>query len=398
LRKGASFIYTKLCEKEGGSVETDNLRRRLAAIMSADVKDYSRLMRQDEAATVQTLKSYREIMTTLITQHHGRVVDSPGDNILAEFASVVDAVQSAVAIQKELKLRNASLDDNRRMEFRIGINLGDVIADGDRIYGDGVNIAARLEGLAEAGGICISRTAYDQIEDKLPFGYEYLGEKQVKNLPRPVQAYKVLVDREESKRFEEKQAEGPKREPLEEHAVAEAEPVESRADRDRQGFKRHLRTYVGVIGFLFVIDVITGGGYWFYWPALAWGLGLFLHWSHGHARPQSRRRPFSDRPVRREQGGLSYLRVQVEPKGGGSSKQGRVNIRVPLKLLRAGVKLSTVLPGHSKEKINAALREKGLDFDISSLEGEKLEELLSALSDMEIDVDEKDKTVRIFCE
>lgn len=379
-------------------METDNLRRRLAAIMSADVREYSRLMRQDEAGTVQTLKSYRDIMTTLITQHHGRVVDSPGDNVLAEFASVVDAVQSAVAIQKELKLRNASLDENRRMEFRIGINLGDVIADDGRIYGDGVNIAARLEGLAEAGGICISRTAYDQIEDKLPFGYEYLGEKQVKNLSRPVQAYKVLVEQEDSKRFAEEQEQGAKREPPEEHDRPKSEPVESQAYRDREGFKRHLRTYVGVIGFLFIIDVITGDGYWFYWPALAWGLGLFLHWSHGYARPHRDQRPFSERPVPRAEGGLRYLRVQVKPKGDGSSKQGRVNIRVPLKLLRAGVKLSTVLPGHSKEKINAALREKGLDFDISSLEGQKLEELLSALSDMEIDVDEKDKTVRIFCE
>lgn len=273
-------------------METDNLRRRLAAIMSADVREYSRLMRQDEAATVQTLKSYRDIMTALITQHHGRVVDSPGDNILAEFASVVDAVQSAVAIQKELKLRNASLDENRRMEFRIGINLGDVIADGDRIYGDGVNIAARLEGLAEPGGICISRTAYDQIEDKLPFGYEYLGEKEVKNLPRPVQAYKVLVEPEDAKQPSEEQGKGLKSEPLEERDRLQSQPSERWPQRDREGFKRHLRAYVGVIGFLLVIDVITGDGFWFYWPALAWGLGLFLHWSSGHARPNRRQRHF----------------------------------------------------------------------------------------------------------
>jgi class 3 adenylate cyclase len=384
-------------------VETDNLRRRLAAIMSADVKGYSRLMRQDEAATVQTLKSYREIMETLITQHHGRVVDSPGDNVLSEFASVVDAVQSAVAIQKELKLRNAALNEERRMEFRIGINLGDVIADRDRIYGDGVNIAARLEGLAEAGGICISRTAYDQIEDKLPFGYEYLGEKQVKNLSRPVHAYKVLVEAEDSKQFAKGPGKEGKSEPPEQQDRPQAEPVESRTYRDWDGFKRHLRTYVGVIGFLFIIDLLTGKGWWFYWPALAWGLGLFLHWSHSHYhyRPHRHRphRPLIfERPARREEGGLKYLRVQVEPKGGGGGRRGTVNIRVPLKLLRAGVKLGTVLPGHSKEKINAALRDKGLDFDISSLEGEKLEEFLSALSDMEIDVDEKDKTVHIFCE
>jgi hypothetical protein len=123
-------------------------------------------------------------------------VDAPGDNLLAEFASVVDAVQAATAIQKELKVRNAKVRKNRKMEFRIGINLGDIIVEGDRIYGDGVNIAARLEGLADPGGICISRTAYDQIEDKLPLAYEYLGEKTVKNMPRPIRAYRVLIEPE----------------------------------------------------------------------------------------------------------------------------------------------------------------------------------------------------------
>jgi len=382
-------------------METDSLRRRLAAIMNADVKEYTRLMRQDETATVQILKSYREILATLITQHHGRVVDSPGDNVLAEFASVVDAVQSAVAIQKELKLRNASLDEARRMEFRIGINLGDVIADGDRIYGDGVNIAARLEGLAEPGGICISRTAYDQIEDKLPFGYEYLGERQVKNLSRPVQAYKVLLEREDSKRLAEEQEEADlKRVPPEEHDDLKAETFEPQEDNG--GFRRHLSAYVKVIGILFIIDLFTGDGYWFYWPALVWGVFLLFHWSRGYARHQRlhrRRRPFPDPPrLRKKEGGLRYLRVEVKPKGSGSGKKGKVNIRVPLKLLRAGVKLSTILPEHSKERIDSALREKGLGFDISSLEGDKLEQLLSALSEMEIEVDEEDKKVRISCE
>jgi class 3 adenylate cyclase len=383
-------------------MDNGDLRRRLAAILSADVKEYSRLMRQDEAATVRTLTAYQGIMTTLITQHHGRVVDSPGDNMLAEFASVVDAVQSAVAIQKELKLRNAQLDESRRMEFRVGINLGDVIAEGERIYGDGVNIAARLEGLAEPCGICISRTAYDQIEDKLPFGYEYLGQKEVKNISRPVHAYKVLLDPEESGHYaEEEPGAGVKEEPRKEPEDSEADFEDRRTYRDKEGFRRHLRAYVGVIGFLFLIDVFTGGGYWFYWPALAWGLALFLHWSHGHARPHRRVRPFSESRARshlKDAGGLRYLRVQIDPKGDGSRKQGRVNIRVPLKLLRAGVKLSAVLPEHAKEKINASLREKGLDFDIASLEGEKLEELLSALSEMDIDVVEKDKTVRIYFE
>ena len=174
----------------------EDVKRRLAALFSADVRDYSRLMHDDETATIRTLNAYREVMTTLVQQHHGRVVDSPGDNLLAEFASVVDGVQAATAIQKELKARNANLPKNRKMEFRIGINLGDIIVEGDRIYGDGVNIAARLEGLADPGGICISRTAYDQIEDKLPLGYEYLGEKTVKNIPKPIRAYRVLIEPE----------------------------------------------------------------------------------------------------------------------------------------------------------------------------------------------------------
>jgi len=154
----------------------EDFKRKLTAVFSADAAGYSRLMGEDEAETVRTLTAYREIMTSLIKQHRGRVVDSPGDNLLAEFASVVDAVQCAVAVQNEFQSRNAELTENRRMVFRIGINLGDVIEEEDRIYGDGVNIAARLEALADPGGICVSKTAFDQIETKLPLGYEYLGE------------------------------------------------------------------------------------------------------------------------------------------------------------------------------------------------------------------------------
>ena len=153
-------------------------------------------MGEDESATVKTLETYKGVMFSLIKQHRGRVIDSPGDNLLAEFASVVDAVQCAMAIQKELKARNSDLPDSRKMEFRIGITLGDIIEEGGRIYGDGVNMAARLEALADPGGICISRTAYDQIEDKLPLGYEYLGEKIVKNTPKPIHAYKVIIEPE----------------------------------------------------------------------------------------------------------------------------------------------------------------------------------------------------------
>ena len=166
-------------------MSTEDFKRKLTAVMSADVAGYSRLMAEDEAETVKTLNTYKDIMSALIKQHRGRVVDSTGDNLLAEFASVVDAVQCAVSVQKEFQARNADLPENRRMEFRIGINLGDVIEEEDRIFGDGVNIAARLESLAEPGGICVSKTSFDHIESKLPLGYEYLGEQTVKNIPKP---------------------------------------------------------------------------------------------------------------------------------------------------------------------------------------------------------------------
>jgi adenylate cyclase len=169
-------------------------KRKLTTLFSADVAGYSRLMGQDESATVETITAYREVMSELIKQHRGLVVDSPGDNLLAEFNSVVDAVQCAVAVQKELKARNAELTEDRKMEYRIGINLGDVIEEGNRLYGDGVNIAARLEGLATPGGICISKTAFDQIETKLPLGYAYIGEQTVKNIDKPVGAYQVLME------------------------------------------------------------------------------------------------------------------------------------------------------------------------------------------------------------
>jgi adenylate cyclase len=172
-------------------VATEEFKRKLTAILSADVKGYSRLMGEDEEATVRTITAHRNVITTVIEKYRGRVVDSPGDNILAEFASVVDAVQSAVEIQEVVRAKNAELPEDRRMEFRIGINLGDVIQEGERIYGDGVNIAARVEGLADPGGICISGSAYEQIENKLALGYEYLGEHTVKNIVKPIRVYRV---------------------------------------------------------------------------------------------------------------------------------------------------------------------------------------------------------------
>jgi adenylate cyclase len=177
-------------------VTKERTKRKLSAVLSADVKGYSRLMGRDETDTVNRLKEYRALMTDLIHQYGGRVVDSPGDNVLAEFSSAVDATECAVVIQQELGNRNSELPDEQKMAFRIGINLGDVIEDGDRLYGDGINIAARIESLAEAGGICISGTIFDQIKNKLQLGIENLGEHRTKNIAEPIRVYRVRIDAE----------------------------------------------------------------------------------------------------------------------------------------------------------------------------------------------------------
>ena len=287
----------------------EGFKRKLAAILSADVVEYSRLMREDEKATIQSLTAYREVMTKLIKQHHGRVVDTVGDNLLAEFASAVDAVQGAVAVQKEIKASNAQLPENRKMIFRVGINLGDLVVEGDRIYGDGVNIAARLEALADPGGICISKTIHEQIEDKLPLGYEYLGEKTVKNIVKPIRAYRVLFNPEKEtpslyeaarSRYrklhdkikvltKERQAN-----PVEIDKPSEGEQLEKRPlhkNKDSNRLQKHLLTYVGVIGFLFILNMLTWHGIvWFQWPALIWGLMQWIVWIKGY-NGESRRKP-----------------------------------------------------------------------------------------------------------
>jgi adenylate cyclase len=169
-------------------------KRKLAAILSANAEGYSRLMGEDEAATLQTLKVHRQGMCFLIEKHQGRVVDSPGGSLLAEFASVVDALECAVEIQKELKGRNEELPKERRMPFRIGIHLGDVIEEEGKIYGDGVNVAALLESLADGGGICVSRSAHDQVKNKLDVGYQDMGQRGVETISEPVRVYRVVLE------------------------------------------------------------------------------------------------------------------------------------------------------------------------------------------------------------
>src|SRR5262245_13631043 len=178
-----------------GAMADPASRRKLTAILSADVVGYSRLMAANEATTVETLKSYRDIIASLVVRRGGRVVNAPGDALLAEFPSAVEAVQTAVEVQKSLEGHNIELQPERRMQFRIGVNLGDVIEEVDgTIYGDGVNIAARMEALAEGGGICISSIVHDAVEGKLSFGFDFLGEQQVKNISKPVRVYRVRTE------------------------------------------------------------------------------------------------------------------------------------------------------------------------------------------------------------
>src|SRR5262249_40659921 len=183
------------CSPRGGAMTDPCSRRKLTAILSADAVGYSRLMAADEAATVETLKAYRDIIVRLVARHGGRVGNAPGDALLAEFPSAVEAVQAAIEIQQSVEGHNIELEADRRMQFRIGVNLGDVIEEADgTIYGDGVNIAARLEALAEGGRVCISSTVYDAIEGKLACGFDFLGEQQVKNIAKPVRVYCVRVE------------------------------------------------------------------------------------------------------------------------------------------------------------------------------------------------------------
>jgi adenylate cyclase len=176
-------------------VREEGVERRLTTILAADVVGYSHLMAADDAGTLAQLKAHRkEVIEPRTGEHHGRVVKLMGDGTLMEFGSVVDAVNFAVEIQRAITERNVGVPEDRRITYRIGINIGDIIVEGDDIYGDGVNVAARLEALAEPGGICVSRTVFDHVEGKVEIGFEDLGAQKVKNIPEPVQTFKVLLD------------------------------------------------------------------------------------------------------------------------------------------------------------------------------------------------------------
>jgi adenylate cyclase len=245
---------------------TEKLKRRLTTVFCADVYGYSRLMGVDEAGTLATLRRYRSAMAALIERHDGRIVNTWGDAVIAEFPSVVEAVQCAIETQQELSAQDPHLPKAQRMQFRIGINLGDVMVDGADIYGDGVNIAARLQELAEPGGILISGPVYDQVYNKLSVGFDYLGWQQVKNVAAPVMSYRVTLNG------------------TTEHRADIINEVATQPASDERLLRRRVRSssdwfanlprpvaaVLVISGFLFLINAFSGlHEIWFHWPTAA---------------------------------------------------------------------------------------------------------------------------------
>jgi len=249
---------------------SDRVGRKLTTILCADVQGYSRLMDVDEVGTLETLKRYREAMTGLIERHAGRVFGTAGDSVAAEFASVVEAVQCAAEVQRELSSRNRDVPHDRRLEFRIGINLGDVMVEGDDLYGEGVNIAARLEALAEPGGVCISGTVYDQVHNKLTLGYDFMGEQAVKNIAEPVPTYRIDL----SPTARPQPAARPR---------PRASAADTFADDRKRGFRYRATRLIFALVVLAAINAATSygrwtepGAWWVSWIALI--IGLVLVW------------------------------------------------------------------------------------------------------------------------
>jgi len=237
---------------------TQSTERKLTTILSADAVGYSRLMGKDESGTFATLKAYRELTIDRITDHRGRVVNTAGDSVLAEFPSVVKAVECAVDIQRTLAERNGALPKDRQMWFRIGVNLGDVVVDNDDLFGDGVNVAARLQALADPGGILISGTVFDHVKNKLSVGFDSLGAKAVKNIPAHVPVYRVVLE--------------PGQEGLAPPLSLSA-PANDTVQAQREARLHRFYTSSAMAGtlvvFLFAINMLTDSGdLWFQWPTL----------------------------------------------------------------------------------------------------------------------------------
>jgi len=265
------------------------VKRRLAAIMCADVARYSTLMERDEDGTLDRLKAYRKVMSSLTDRHNGRIVNTWGDAVIIEFSSVIEAVQCAVDIQNELSQRNADVPDANRMEFRIGINLGDIMVEGDDIYGDGVNVAARLQELAATGGIMLSQSVYDQVKAKLALGFDPQGTRHVKNVTDPVETYSVRLGgcnapQELPEGLEPDNAAGdPETDaPFHHDWDKDTQVVANGFEQARRWLRaqpRRVRASVFMIGFFFVLNLLTSGlsELWFVWPSLPFAMMLVWH-------------------------------------------------------------------------------------------------------------------------
>jgi adenylate cyclase len=276
-----------------GTMTDDKVKRRLTTVLCADVHGYSRLMEADEAGTLATLRRYRTAIAGLVERHDGRIVNTWGDAVIAEFASVVEAVQCAVEIQQEISNQESDPPQAQRMRYRIGVNLGDVMVDGSDIYGDGVNIAARLQELAEPGGVVISGPVYDQVHNKLSLGFDCLGQQQMKNVA-PVISYRVAMGGEAVGRSS----------PVAEDAVAASNDGPSRVrERHEPATLTHvlsdwladraIATPLAIAGFLVVINAFTGlHRIWFHWPVAVLLFIVIL-------RTVNRRKPASDRKEQR---------------------------------------------------------------------------------------------------
>jgi adenylate cyclase len=266
--------------------------RRLNTILAADVAGFSRLMESDEEATLATLKARLATLTSFIERHGGRVVNTAGDAVLAEFASVVRAVQCAAEIQRELGARNETLAPERRMAFRIGINLGDVIVEGSNLFGEGVNLAARLQTMAEPGGICIAGSVYEQVRNKLAVHFAFLGDQTFKNIGDRVPVYRIDLGATAPPATSTDAApdDPPRPAPA---PTADSVPVDRGLERRR--FQRYLYTSAVVAAAVFVIDIVTDGKFsWFYWVWLGLAVGIAFRATRlffpGTDEPRRRRR------------------------------------------------------------------------------------------------------------
>ena len=249
---------------------SENVKRRLTTILCADVSSYTQLMEQDETGTLERLRVSRDSMAALISRHDGRVVNTWGDALIAEFPSVVEAVTCAVEIQQELAVRNRALPETERMWFRIGVNLGDIMVENDDIYGEGVNIAARLQQIAEPGGIMISRPVHDQVRNKLSLGFDFLGDQTVKNVAEPVPSYRILIDGAPNTAAGASAPAGTSDEPV-------------LAPDLWQRFKRLpalIKVAIILVGFFFALNVASGlWPIWFHWPSIPMLAIVLLYFS-----------------------------------------------------------------------------------------------------------------------